>query len=295
MAHFSSSALIQRESEISRCVFRKEYSYESMSNGARRPDFLMEYLCSVGRGLGYLLENVPAVLKALYGPAARAAVGEISEPGVGAPRAPATVPPAPRSPNSPTPVPGVRLFTWDNPPAGATRPPEMNGIMPVYPQETPTSCGPACARAITSTVRGVDVGESPFRQSPVWTNQGGAWPQQIKAMLDAAGVSNSGVKTGQTLDQLAQGAKNGPIVIGTGQMSQTGSLVGLGHAKILDGVSGVAPNRFFWVRDPMNLNLEPPLIREFFEAVGFNGHEVIPEVSFSHSFLGEAIYTKATY
>ena len=230
----------------------------------------------VGRGLGYLLKNVPAALNALFGPAARATIGDIPEAGITGLQPPVVSP-----------------STWYNPPPGATMPIEMSGRwMPLYPQEMEASCGPACARAITATVRGVDVGESPFREPAVWSAEGGSWPQQLKTMLDAAGIRNSGFMTGQTLDQLAQGTRNGPVVIGTGQV-QDGSLVsGIGHAKILDGVSGIAPNRFFWLRDPMNLDLEPPLIRDFIKAAGFEGHEVVPEISFSNSFWGEAIYTK---
>lgn len=186
-------------------------------------------------------------------------------------------------------------FTWQQLPPGVTIPSILrNTPRPVIPQEAQNSCVQACSRMVAETISRRswpenflrEISRGPFGELDpnAYNPLKGTGPEVISKLLDLMGIKNSGLRT-VTIEELADAVKSGyPAIAGVRRGTER-------HAIIVDGVVGVPGNRFFFLRDPINLGFAPPETRLLLEQAGFSTLPVVSESEFVGNFLWEAILT----
>jgi hypothetical protein len=234
-------------------------------------DIISGYL--VGKGVGYVLPALPTALKAVFGK-------------TGEPLPPVTRIPPP-TPEWLSPTGSGAQTPWPPGALSSPRPPNVrvpdvlnNTPRPIYLQQQDRTCVPACIRMVVDTILRRQVPEEAvLRALPP-----GAYSPTVGTLMDgiSAGLKNLGIPASlvnnASVDDIAAAVKTGyPAIVRVGDAT-------LGHGVIVDGVVGSPGNRYFFIRDPLNLAHLDPGFRQTLQNAGFRNAPVLTEQAFVGMF-----------
>ena len=186
----------------------------------------------------------------------------------------------------------AQLNSWSNPPPGVPVPSFLKTTpRPIFLQEMPSSCVEACVKMVAETVKRRSLPENFLRQiargngfNPKYSQLTGTIPTEIPNLLNIVGVKNTGFVVATVDDVAAKTANGYPAIVGISSQVQ-------GHAIIVDAVVGAPGNRFFFIRDPLNLRFFDAGTQSFLRSAGFSNHGVMSEQEFLTQFLKRAVFS----